>query len=77
MNGVQAEVGAIGRAALGVRLKPAMISGSLAAIGPGTVGVDSGQLAKLGAHQGGTLVIRAPSGTSETLRVAAVYDSAA
>jgi putative ABC transport system permease protein len=76
VNGVQAEVGAIGRAALGVSVRPAMISGSLAAIGPGTVGVGSGQLAKLGAHQGGTLVVRAPSGTSETLRVVAVYDSA-
>jgi ABC-type antimicrobial peptide transport system permease subunit len=61
---------------VGVSVRPAMISGSLAAIGPGTVGVDSGQLTKLGAHQGGTLVIRTPSGTSQTLRVAAVYDSA-
>src|SRR5439155_1999297 len=52
VNGVQAEVGAIGRAALGISVRPAMISGSLAAIGPGTVGVDSGQLAKLGAHPG-------------------------
>ena len=76
VNGVQAEVGAIARAALGVSVRPAMISGSLDAIGPGTVGVGSGQLAKLGAHQGGTLVVRAPSGTSETLRVVAVYDSA-
>jgi putative ABC transport system permease protein len=76
VNGVQAVVGAIGRAALGVSVRPAMISGSLAVIGPGTVGVGSGQLAKLGAHQGGTLLIRAPSGTSETLRVVAVYDSA-
>jgi putative ABC transport system permease protein len=76
VNGDQAEAGAIGRAALGVSVKPAMISGSLAAIGPGTVGVDSGQLGRLGAHQGGTLVIRALDGSSETLRVAAVYDSA-
>src|SRR5207253_2756052 len=76
VNGVRAEVGAIGRAALGVSVRPAMISGSLAAIGLGTVGVGSGQLAKLGAHQGGTLVIRAPSGPSDWLRVGAVYDSA-
>ncbi len=53
-----------------------MISGSLAAIGPGTAGVDSGQLGSLGAHQGGTLVIGTPGGGSETLRVAAVYNSA-
>jgi hypothetical protein len=58
VNRVQAEVGAVGRAALGVSVKPAMISGSLAAIGPGTVGVDSGQLSRLGARQGGTLVLR-------------------
>jgi putative ABC transport system permease protein len=76
VNGDQAEVGAIGRAALGVSVKPAMISGSLAAIGRGTVGVDSGQLGRLGAHQGGTLVIRTLDGSSERLRVAAVYDSA-
>ena len=53
-----------------------MISGALGAIGPGTVGVDSGQLGRLGAHQGGTLVIRTLDGGSQTLRVAAVYDSA-
>jgi putative ABC transport system permease protein len=76
VNKVRAEVGAIGPDALGVSVKPAMISGSLAAIGPGTVGVDSGQLGKLGARQGGTLVVRGSSGRSETLRVAAVYDSA-
>ena len=76
VNRVQAEVGAIGRAALGVSVKPAMISGSLAAIGPGTVGVDSGQLSRLGARQGGTLAIRVPGGSPVTLRVAAVYDSA-
>ncbi len=73
---VQAEVRAIGRAALGVSVKPVMISGSLAAIGPGTVGVDSGQLSRLGARQGGTLVIRVPGGSPVTLRVAAVYDGA-
>src|SRR5579859_4912497 len=44
VNGVTVQVGAIGRAALGVSVKPAMISGSLAAIGPGAVGMDSGQL---------------------------------
>jgi len=36
VNGVTVQVGAVGRAALGVSVKPVMISGSLAAIGPGT-----------------------------------------
>jgi putative ABC transport system permease protein len=76
VNGVTVQVGAVGRAALGVSVKPVMISGSLAAIGPGTVGVDTGQLAALGAHQGGTLAVSTPGGGTETFRVAAVYNSA-
>jgi putative ABC transport system permease protein len=75
VNGVKVEVGAIGRAALGVSVRPGMISGSLAAIGPGTVGVDSGQLKALGAHQGGTVAVATPGGT-ETFQIAAVYNSA-
>jgi putative ABC transport system permease protein len=76
VNGVKVEVGAIGRAALGVSVKPVMISGSLAAIGPGTAGVDTRQLKALGAHQGGTVVLGTPGGGSRRLRVAAVYNSA-
>jgi putative ABC transport system permease protein len=76
VNGVTVQVGAIGRAALGISVKPAVISGSLAAVGPGTAGVDSRQLAVLGARQGGTLAFGLPGGGTETLRVAAVYDSA-
>ena len=75
VNGVKVQVGAIGRSALGVSVRPAMITGSLAAIGPGMVGVDAGQLRSLAAHQGGTLVIGIPGGGSEALRVAAVYNS--
>src|SRR6185437_14784229 len=75
VNGVKVQVGAICRAALGVSVKPVVISGSLAAVGPGTVGVDSGQLKALGAHQGGALAVATPGGGTETLRVAAVYDS--
>jgi len=75
VNGVKVQVGAIGRAALGISVKPVVISGALAAIGPGTVGVDSGQLKALGAHQGGTLAVATPGGGTEMLRVAAVYDS--
>ena len=76
VNGVKVHVGAIGRAALGVSVKPVMISGSLAAIGAGTAGVDSAQLKTLGARQGGTLAVSTPGGGTETLRVAAVYNSA-
>ncbi len=75
VNGVKVLVGAIGSAALGVSVKPVLISGSLTAIGPGTVGVDAGQLKSLGAHQGGTLAVSTPGGI-RTLRVAAVYNSA-
>ncbi len=76
VNGVKVQVGAIGRAALGISVRPVMISGSLAAIGPGTVGVDTGQLKDLGAHQGGTLAVATPGGGTETFRIAAVYNSA-
>ncbi|MGD0238793.1 MAG: ABC transporter permease [Streptosporangiaceae bacterium] len=76
VNGVKVEVGAIGRAALGVSVRPAMISGSLAAVGPGTVGVDASQLKALGAHQGGTLAVATPGDGTERFRVAAVYNSA-
>jgi putative ABC transport system permease protein len=76
VNGVKVQVGAIGRAALGVSVRPVMISGSLAAVGPGTVGVDTGQLKNLGAHQGGTLAVATPGGGTETFRIAAVYNSA-
>ena len=76
VNGVKVQVGAIGRSALGASVKPAIISGSLAAVGPGTVGVDSGQLKSLGAHQGGTVTVSTPGEGPEVLRVAAVYNSA-
>ncbi len=76
VNGVKVQVGAIGRAALGVSVRPVMISGSLAAIGPGAVGVDTGQLKNLGAHQGGTLSVATPGGGRQEFRVAAVYNSA-
>jgi putative ABC transport system permease protein len=76
VNGVgKTEVGAIGRSALGASVKPAVISGSLAAVGPGTVGVDSGRLRALGTHQGGTVTVSTPDEGSETFRVAVVYNS--
>ena len=75
VNGHSVAVGAIGRSAFGASVKPAMISGSLSAVTDGSVGVDSSQLATLGAHQDGTLTVSTPDGGSEVLRVAAVYNS--
>jgi putative ABC transport system permease protein len=75
VNGVSTAVGAIGRSALGISVEPAMVSGSLSAVTAGTVGVASGDLQKLGTHQGGTLAVSTPDGGSESLRVAAVYNS--
>ena len=76
VNGHNVAVGAIARSALGASVKPAMISGSLSAVTAGSVAVDSGRLAALGARQGGTLTVSTPGGGSEVLRVAAVYNSA-
>ncbi len=75
VNGVKAGAGAISRSALGISVKPTMVSGSLAAIGAGTAGVDSGRLAALHTHQGGTVTVTTPDAGTETLRVAAVYNS--
>jgi putative ABC transport system permease protein len=75
VNGVKVQAGAIGRSALAVSVRPTMVSGSLAAVGPGTVGVDSSKLKALGAHQGGTLTVNTPDAGAEVLRVAAVYNS--
>jgi putative ABC transport system permease protein len=74
VNGVRAGTGAISRSALGVSVKPAMVSGSLSAIGAGTAGVDSGELAALHTRQGGTVTVATPDAGTETLRVAAVYN---
>jgi putative ABC transport system permease protein len=76
VNGTaRTDVGAIGGGALGVNVKPAMVSGALTAVGPGVAAVDSSALARLHVSQGGTLVVAAPGGT-ETLRVGAVYNGA-
>ncbi|MBV9381177.1 MAG: ABC transporter permease, partial [Streptosporangiaceae bacterium] len=47
-NGAGVRVGAIGRGALGFSVKPTIVSGTLAAVGPGTAGVDSSKLTALG-----------------------------
>jgi putative ABC transport system permease protein len=73
VNGTKTDVGAIGRSALGVSVRPAMVSGSLTAVGAGTVGLDSSELAPLRTHEGGTLTVTTPDGGPEALRVVAVY----
>ncbi|HEX8008307.1 MAG TPA: ABC transporter permease [Trebonia sp.] len=69
------DVGAIGQSALGTNAKPAMVSGSLTAVGPGVAAVDSGSLTGLHTSQGGTVTVSTPDGGTETLRVGAVYNS--
>lgn len=74
VNGVGGtDVGAIGQSAFGVNVRPTMVSGSLTAIGPGVVAIDSSQLTRLHAVQGGTVVVSTPDGGAERLRVGAVY----
>jgi len=66
-GGRQVVVGAIDHDALGVALKPAMIAGSLTAVGPGTVAVDSGSL-------GEVVRVGTPDAGTLRLRVVAVYN---
>jgi putative ABC transport system permease protein len=73
VNGTKTDTGAIGRSALGVSIRPTMVSGSLTAVGAGTVGIDSSELTPLRTHQGGTLSVATPAGGTEVLRVVAVY----
>jgi putative ABC transport system permease protein len=67
------DVGAIGQSAFGVNVTPTMVSGSLTAIGPGVAAIDSSQVTRLHAGQGGTIVVSTPDGGAERLRVGAVY----
>jgi putative ABC transport system permease protein len=69
------DVGAISQSAFGVNVRPAMVSGSLTAIGPGVAAIDSSQVTRLHLGQGGTVVVSTPDGGAERLRVAAVYKS--
>ncbi len=74
VNGAgRTDVGAIGRRAFGMSIQPAMVAGSLAAVGPGVAAVDSSQLTRLHTGLGGTVVVSTPGG-AERLRVGAVYD---
>jgi putative ABC transport system permease protein len=76
VDGARTPVGAYGHSALGIAIRPAMVSGSLAAVRAGTAAVDSSQLRSLGIRMGGTLLVRTPDAGLERLRVVAVYDAA-
>ena len=73
VNGTPTHLGAYGHNALGVAVRPATVSGSLTAVGPGAAAVDSSMrpLPRLG----GTIVVDTPDAGPETLRVVAVYDA--
>ncbi|HEX6527023.1 MAG TPA: FtsX-like permease family protein [Streptosporangiaceae bacterium] len=72
VNGTDVHVGAIARSALGLSVKPTMVSGTLSSVGPGTAAVDSSQLRALRVSQGGTLVLAG----GQSVRVTAVYNGA-
>jgi putative ABC transport system permease protein len=76
VNGVRNDIGAFGRSALGVSVRPQMISGSLAAVGQGTAAVDTSQIGKHGISTGGTIVLDTPDAGPRTLRIVAVYNGA-
>ena len=68
-------LGAYSRNALGTAVRPAMVSGSLTAVGPGTAAVDISASAPLHTWLGGTIVVHTPDAGPERLRVVAVYNS--
>jgi putative ABC transport system permease protein len=68
-------LGAYSRNALGTAVRPAMVSGSLTAVGPGTAAVDISALPALHTSGASTIVVHTPDAGPERLRVVAVYDS--
>src|SRR5580698_7468320 len=68
-------LGAYSRNALGTVVRPAMVAGSLAAVGPGTAAVDISALPALHTYGTGTIVVHTPDAGPERLRVVAVYNS--
>ena len=68
-------LGAYSRDALGTAVRPAMVSGSLTAIGPGTAVVDISAMPALHTSLAGTIVVHTPDAGPERLRVVAVYNS--
>jgi putative ABC transport system permease protein len=71
----QMPLGAYSHNALGTAVRPAMVSGSLTAIGPGSAAVDISALAALHTSLAGTIVVTTPDARAERLRVVAVYDA--
>ena len=69
-------LGAYSHNALGTAVRPAMVSGTLAAVGPGTAAVDISASAPLHTSLGGRIVVHTPDAGPERLRVVAVYNSA-
>jgi putative ABC transport system permease protein len=71
-GGGQQVVGALAPAGVAA-ISPPLVSGSLTALRPGTVAVDSQALRALGGRQGGTVVVRGGVLGPLRLRVVAVY----
>jgi putative ABC transport system permease protein len=72
VGGQTVPLGAYSRNALGTAVRPAMVSGSLTAVGPGTAAVD---ITALHTSLAGTIVVQTPAVGPERLRVVAVYNS--
>jgi putative ABC transport system permease protein len=68
VDGYQVLLGAYSHDALGVMLKPAMVAGSLASVGPGTAAAGSGRV-------GSVIAVSTPDAGTMRLRVVAVYDA--
>jgi putative ABC transport system permease protein len=68
-------VGAVSQNAFGLTVKPAMVSGSITAVGPGVAAIGKAEVTKLHVGQGGTIAVSTPHGGTERLRVGAVYQA--
>ena len=74
-NGITTQVGALAGGGLAA-VSPPMTTGSLTAVRPGAVAVDSGELGALNTSQGGTVTVHTPDAGTLRLRVVAVYHGA-
>jgi putative ABC transport system permease protein len=72
VNGIMVDTGTLAGGGLPL-IKPPMAAGSLTALRPGTVAVDTGQTGPLHTGQGGTVTVRTPHAGTLRLRVVAVY----
>jgi putative ABC transport system permease protein len=75
INGITTPAGALAGGGLAA-INPPMTAGSLTALRPGTVAVDSGELGSLNTREGGTVTVRTPGAGTLRLRVVAVYQGA-